>query len=89
MTLNYLMVRLQFWSSGENELPLYYLYSQVHLPRAIKPVMTLSIDQIVVWKLVVLDKNTWYHITGYKLFVLGIVTWSYNCSEKIIISYLL
>ena len=36
-----------------------------------------------VWKLFILDRNTWYYIT--KLFVLRIVTWSSKCLIKIII----
>ena len=30
MTLNYLMVRLQFWGYGECGLPLHFHYSKVH-----------------------------------------------------------
>ena len=41
-----------------------------------------------VWKLLVLDKNTWNHITVYELFVLRIVTRSYNCLWRIIINYI-
>ena len=39
-------------------------------------------------KLFVLDRNTWYHMIVYKLNVLRIVTWNYNCLLKIIMSYL-
>ena len=41
-----------------------------------------------VWKLFVLDRNTWHHITMCKLFVSRRVTWSYSCLFGIIISYL-
>ena len=34
-----------------------------------------------VWKLLVLDKNNWYYKTGFKLFVLRIVTWNYYCLQ--------
>ena len=33
-------------------------------------------------KLLVLDKNTWNHISIYKLLVWRIVTWRYNCLQK-------
>ena len=37
-------------------------------------------NQKIAFKLIfVLDKNTWNYITMYKIFVLRIVTWSYNC----------
>ena len=39
-----------------------------------------------VWKLFVLDRNTWNHITMCKSFILKIVTWSHNCSLRIIIT---
>ena len=33
-------------------------------------------------KLLVLDKNTWKHINISKLFVSGMVTWSYKSSQS-------
>ena len=46
----------------------------------------LSMGQIDVLKLFIFNKNIWCHIT--KLFVLRIVTCSYNCLLRVIISYL-
>ena len=39
-----------------------------------------------VWKSLVLDENTWYHIIVYKFFVSRIVIWSYRYLLRIIIS---
>ena len=36
-------------------------------------------------KLLVLNRNTWNHITVWKLFVLRRDIWSYNCLQTIII----
>ena len=38
------------------------------------------------WAGLMLDRKTWNHSTVCKLFVLRIVTWSYNCLQMIIIS---
>ena len=76
----YLVVELQFLSSGKFPFlpgPLW--------DRVVVPVRFLSIVQIDVWKLLVLDKYTWNHIIECKLFVLKIVTWSYSCLQRIII----
>ena len=35
-----------------------------------------------------LDRNAWNHLTVNNLFLQRIVTWSYNCLQKIIIIYL-
>ena len=43
-------------------------------------------NQTTVYKLFALDKNTWYHII--ELLVWIVVTWSYNCLQVIINSYL-
>ena len=43
------------------------------------PVTIPSMGQI--WKLLVLDRNTWNHIIVCKLFALRIITWSYNCLQ--------
>ena len=37
-----------------------------------------------VWKLFILDRNTWYHITAYKLFLLSIVIWSYLSCQLVL-----
>ena len=37
------------------------------------------------WKLFIFSMNTGYHITVCKLFVLIIVTWSYNCLLRVIL----
>ena len=36
-------------------------------------------------ELLMLNQNTWNYLTVCKLFVLRIVTWSYDCSLRIII----
>ena len=45
------------------------------------------IGEIDVLKSVVLERNNWNQITVCKLFV-SVVTWSHNCSLRIIVSYL-
>ena len=46
-----------------------------------------QIDQF--WRVFALAQNTWYYIIVCKLFVLKVVTWSYDCLQRIIIiSYL-
>ena len=73
----YLVGRLQFWSSGKYGILLHYHYPQVSS-------MSRS-----VWRLFVLDRNTLYHITVSKLFVLNILAWNNNSLLRIIIiSYL-
>ena len=70
-------------------------------PAAIVPVTASSVGQMNVWKLLILDRNTWYHITVCnffvlnrntwnhvtvcKIFVLSIVSWSYSYLLRIII----
>ena len=40
-------------------------------------------QHIIVYELLVLDRNTWQHITMCKLFISRTVTWSYNCLLRI------
>ena len=70
----HLMVRLQFWSFGKcginHSLPL--------LPGPLWSRVVVSVSPIygstrLVWKLLVLARNTWYHVTVHKLFVLKII----------------
>ena len=55
-------------------------------PGVVVPVSTYETTWSL-WKLILLNRNRWY-IYAWKLFVLWMVTWNYNCLLKIIINYL-
>ena len=67
------------WSTSS--LP---LSSGLFWSRLVQPVMVKHMNQINVRKVLVLGRNNWNRITICKLIVLIIVTWCYNCLQKII-----
>ena len=73
---------IQWWGSSFGELESVD-NSQVHVDLS-----EFHVSNKSVWKVFVLDRNTWNHITMCKLFVLRIVTWSDNYLLLIIIIYL-
>ena len=61
MTLNCIQ---WFWSLGKSGvIPSLLLLSDSLWPREVVPVEVPSMGQINAWKLLVLDRNTWNHIT--------------------------
>ena len=74
---------LKVW--GVWSTPSFLLLPDPHCPGVVVHVRVWSMGQIDLWKFFILDKNILIPYTVCKLFVLRIVTWSYNCLLRIII----
>ena len=90
-TKSYPVVRLLFWNSGKcGVTSLLYLFQDPLSSQVVVSFKVPSKDQnISVWKLFVLDKNTLNYIVVWKLFVLRIVTWSYNWLQMIMKGFII
>ena len=82
-----LMVRLQFWRFRECRVHLHCYYSQIHCE-----LDYLSLLGFCLWVKHLLEiiciRLEYLILYNCKLFLLKIVTWSYNCLLKSIINYL-
>ena len=72
-------MRLQFWSSWEwGVTPFIAIFPWFTLTLSVGPyISSIYRSYRSIWKLLVLERNTWNQITVYKSFVLEIVTWTY------------
>ena len=77
----HLMVRLQFCKSGRFIVHLYY-YARFTLPGMVVSVWVLSMSQRYLFEIICIRLE---YLIQYKLFVLRIVSWSYDCLHMIII----